>query len=118
MSLLRQRAIDVRVESTRSERSPALARAWLVRVTSSRSDAELNELLLQPRTTPGVASSPSDVTTNASAVNVGRRRKQRLRARGVASVLGFELSPAGIIDSAFRAVTGRGSGVVLTVRGW
>src|SRR4249919_2866725 len=55
MSLLRHRAIEASAESQRSVRRPALARDRLVSVRSCCSDAELNELSLQPNVVAGSA---------------------------------------------------------------
>ena len=74
MSFERQRAIEVSVESTLRARKPALARAWLVRVTSSCSSAALNELPSQARTGAGWASSPAAVSTSATEVSIDQRR--------------------------------------------
>src|SRR4051794_37021069 len=77
MSLLRQRASEASVESTRSDRSPAEARAWLVNVSSWRSDVALNVLELQAKTPRGATSSPTVVTAKATAVIAAQRRGSR-----------------------------------------
>src|SRR6476469_2375322 len=80
MSLLRERAIDVSVESTLRERRPAEARAWFVRLTSCDSDAELNALMSQARVVRGAASRPTEVRPNARAVIRRTRRRPAGRA--------------------------------------
>ena len=55
MSLLRQRATDLSVESTLSAGSPAFARLRFVRVTRSASEAVLNDSLSQPNVRDGLA---------------------------------------------------------------
>src|SRR5580765_2883994 len=67
MSLLRQRATEVRVESIFRARRPAAARAWLVRLTSWRSDVELKLLASQAYVGPALASSPIPEIPNARA---------------------------------------------------
>src|SRR6478752_3261861 len=74
MSLLRQRATEVRRESTLSERSPALARARLVRDTSCDSDEELKAPASQPRVGGGAASATMDVAAKTSTIAMAVRR--------------------------------------------
>src|SRR5215212_1879444 len=73
MSLLRPRAIEVSFESTLSERRPAAARAWFVRLMSFDSDAELNVFASQARVEWGAANRPSAVIAKATAVIVAKR---------------------------------------------
>src|SRR5215213_3396197 len=85
MSLLRQRAIEVSLESTFSARRPAAARAWFVRLTSFDSEAELNEFAAQPSAVGGTARTPTEVRTNATNVRTAKRRgsaNRRARSRG------------------------------------
>src|SRR3954447_14199896 len=84
MSLLPQRAIDVRVASIFSERRPADARAWFVRLTSCRSDVELKLFALQPRVVDGAARTPTEVRPNANA-SIARNRRGRRVSAGAAS---------------------------------
>src|SRR6478736_6404779 len=75
MSRLRQRAIWVSVESIRSDRRPAEARAWFVIEMSCRSEVELNEPPDQAATGWGWArpiAEPS-AKTRARRPAVGRR---------------------------------------------
>src|SRR5690349_13733172 len=74
MSLLRQRATDRRVESTLSARSPALARARFVRVTSCDSEVELKPLTSQARVAAGAARVMTVVAAKTSATARGNRR--------------------------------------------
>ena len=66
MSLLRDRAIEARVESTCRARRPAEARAWFVRLTSCRSDVELNVFGDQASVVEGSDSTPIEVAAKAS----------------------------------------------------
>src|SRR4029079_6150278 len=74
MSLLRQRATEVSRESTLSERSPALARARLVRLTRVDSDDELNDPASQPRAEDGWASATTDDRPKTSTIARAIRR--------------------------------------------
>src|SRR3954453_21166272 len=74
MSLLRQRATDVNVESTLRAGRPAFARLRLVRVTSSASDEELKEPASQAKVRAGVAKAKIDVTGNRPAPATGSPR--------------------------------------------
>src|SRR6188474_407179 len=84
MSLLRQRAIDVSVESTLSARSPAEARDLLVRLTSCFSDDELYEPASHARTGRGTASRPIEVIAKAIASRIARRARTPAACRAVA----------------------------------
>src|SRR5207247_8132411 len=74
MSFDRQRAIEMRAESTRSARRPAFARDWLVSATSCCSEAELNEPAFQPNVGVGATRSPTELTAKAIATPIGARR--------------------------------------------
>src|ERR687889_437824 len=74
MSLLRQRAIAVSFESTFNDFRPADARAWLVRLTSFDSDAELNVLGSHAAAWRGLAIRPIEVRTNATRTIATARR--------------------------------------------
>src|SRR5258705_3846210 len=74
MSLLRDRAIAVSLESTLRTLRPCCARARFVSVTSVDSAAELKLLLSQANDVRGVASSPTDVRMNAIASITAKRR--------------------------------------------
>ena len=82
MSLLRQRAIEVRVESTLSALSPAAARDWFVSATSCFSDVELYWPELQASVGPGATSRPIAVIANARATISAKRRGVARRRRG------------------------------------
>src|SRR5690348_12897609 len=99
MSLLRQRATDRRVESTLSDRSPALARARLVRATRSDSDDELYELTSHASVAAGAARVTTEVTANSTATATASRRSRR--AEGA---VGWDMR------SAYSADDRRGSG--------
>src|SRR6266536_1331262 len=104
MSLLRQRATDVSVESTLSVRRPALARARLVKATSCDSAVESNAPLSQARLRAGVARVAMEVSPNRSAVASARRVVGR----------GLRVAPSDIRSGTSEA-TGVGSGAVDTV---
>src|SRR5215208_829857 len=74
MSLLRQRAIEVNVESTLSVLRPALARLRLVSAISSASDPESNAFGSKARLAAGAASAATDVKANSAATARGNRR--------------------------------------------
>src|SRR4051794_21793756 len=82
MSLLRQRAIDDRAESTFRARSPAEARAWFVRETSWRSAVELKLFVSQASVVRGSASTPIEVSPKATATSTDSRRGSRDRGAG------------------------------------
>src|SRR4029077_18029770 len=105
MSLLRQRATDVRVESSLSALRPAAARLWLVRATSCRSEEDEADPALQARVDDGVARLNADVARKATA---RRRTAGRWPWRPPTRLTNDILS---VIS---RAPTGV-SGVVLTV---
>src|SRR5262245_26944853 len=90
MSLLRQRAIEVSVESTFSARSPAEARDWFVRLTSFFSDDEPYEPASQASAVRGTARTPTDVTAKANASPIARRPRAptKRRAGAVGSAVG------------------------------
>ena len=67
MSWLRQRATDVRTESTRRALRPALARLRLVMATRSASDDALNDPLSQAKVCAGAANVKTEVRPNRSA---------------------------------------------------
>ena len=69
MSLLRQRATEVSVESTLSALRPAAARLWLVRAISCFSEAEEAEPALQASVADGVARLKTAVAMNAMATS-------------------------------------------------
>ncbi len=69
MSLLRQRATDVSVESTLSALSPAAARLWLVSATSCFSEADEYAPSDQASVAAGAASVKTDVARNATAMS-------------------------------------------------
>src|SRR3990172_5928157 len=75
MSLLRQRAIECRTESTLSALSPALARLRLVRATSSDSDEASKEPLSQARLRAGAARLTADVNPKTRATASASRRE-------------------------------------------
>src|SRR4051794_687635 len=77
MSLLRQRASEASVESTRSDRRPAEARAWLVSVNSWRSEVALKVFELHAKTSRGETSNPTVVTPKAIATIATQRRGSR-----------------------------------------
>src|SRR6476469_592915 len=79
MSLLRQRATDVRVESSFRAGRPAFTRLRLVRATSSASDEELNEPASQPNARDGLAKATTDVTAKVTATAIAIRRTDALR---------------------------------------
>src|SRR5687768_14012498 len=74
MSLLRDRAIEVRVESTLSDLRPAAARDWLVRATSCLSDVVLYWPELHASVGRGATSRPTAVIANARATSSAKRR--------------------------------------------
>src|SRR4051794_5907694 len=77
MSLLRHRASEASVESTRSDRRPAEARAWLVSVNSWRSEVALKVFELHAKTSRGATSNPTVVTPKAIATIATQRRGSR-----------------------------------------
>ncbi len=79
MSLLRQRATEVRVESTLRDGRPAFARARLVRLTSCDSDEELNDELSQPKVRDGAANAKTEVIANSAATAIASRRGDEVR---------------------------------------
>src|SRR5689334_9300180 len=90
MSLLRQRAIEVSVESTLRERRPADARAWFVRLTSCDSEAELKLLASHASVVAGTARMPTDVAANATTSIAAKRRGARSAVRDSRSEVGTE----------------------------
>src|SRR5881392_3045369 len=92
MSLLRQRAMAVSLESTLSERSPFAARAWFVRLTSCDSEAELKLLTSQASVARGVASRPIEVSRKAIAIITAARRGS---ARGRVALVAPDIGGAG-----------------------
>src|SRR3954467_12398911 len=74
MSLLRQRATDVSVESTFKAGRPALARLRFVSVMRVDSDEELNEPASQPNARDGAAYAQPEVTANSKATERPSRR--------------------------------------------
>src|SRR5690349_24101103 len=74
MSLLRQRATDVSVLSTRSDRRPADARLRFVSAMSSRSDAELKVPVAHAATLLWFARMANDDRTPTRASRAGLRR--------------------------------------------
>src|SRR6187551_2797924 len=107
MSLLRQRATEVSVESTLSAFNPAAARLRLVRVTRSFSDEELKEPLSHARAADGWARLTTDVSAKRSAMTAAVRR-----AVGTGRVR--DMSGGGLVGPV-RWGGGVGSGVVVTV---
>src|SRR3954454_7067870 len=103
MSLLRQRAMAVSLESTLRERSPFAARAWFVRLTSCDSEPELKLLTSQASVARGVASTPIEVNRKATAIITAARRGS---ATGRAAWGGRDNGAAGGIgiDGSSRAV--------------
>ncbi len=91
MSLLRDRATDVRVESTRSDLRPAAARDWFVMATSCCSDVELYWPELQASVGRGATSRPTDVIANATATISPKRRGVAL----IGSAIGATVINAG-----------------------
>src|SRR6478735_2318881 len=79
MSLLRQRATDVRVESSFRAGRPAFTRLRLVRATSSASDDELNDPASQPNARDGLAKATTDVTAKVTATAIAIRRTDAVR---------------------------------------
>ncbi len=79
MSLLRQRATEVRVESTLRDLRPAFARARLVIATRSASDEELNEPASQAKVRLGAAKAAIEVTAKRSATARTSRRGEASR---------------------------------------
>src|SRR3954447_19855824 len=110
MSLLSHRAIDDRVESTFSARSPAEARAWFVRLTSCCSEPELKVLTLQASVVRGAAKSPTAVRANATAVIAANRRGSWGRRPRNSGKPGSDRGRAGttIMASEVSCVTGWG----------
>src|ERR1700675_4921465 len=74
MSLLRQRATEESVASTLSDRSPAFARARLVRVTSVDADEGLKVPPSQARMVDGAAKAKSDETPKTKTTAMAIRR--------------------------------------------
>src|SRR6476660_9791108 len=97
MSLLRDRAIAVNVESTRRDRRPADARAWFVRLTSCRSDDELNVLADQASVAEGSDSTPIEVAAKARTTSIARRRGSR-RTSSIGRGAGVERAGTASID--------------------
>src|SRR6476646_1854266 len=74
MSLLRQRATEASVLSTRSALSPALARLRLVSATRSAADEELNELVSQAKVADGTANANTELMPKRRAIARAVRR--------------------------------------------
>ena len=81
MSLLRQRATEESVESTRSALSPALRAARLVSATRSAADDELNELVSQAKVADGAANAKTELMPNSRAIARAVRRGDAARPR-------------------------------------
>src|SRR4051795_10135305 len=93
MSLLRQRATDVNVESTLRAGRPAFARLRLVRVTSSASDEELKEPASHAKVRAGVAKAKIDVTANSAATATASRRGDEVVRCAATEVRGGTVGP-------------------------
>src|SRR2546423_107442 len=74
MSFDRQRAIEVRAESTRTAGRPAFALAWFVSSTSCCSEAALNDPASQAKVEVGATRTAAEPTANAIAAPIGARR--------------------------------------------
>ena len=107
MSLLRQRATEVSRESTLSERSPALARARLVRLTRADSDDELNAPASQPRADDGWARAKTDDTPNTSTIAIAIRRGDEAVASSSRTA-----RPGRVVDPTVSDIPSGCSGVV------
>src|SRR6476646_5506272 len=81
MSLLRQRATEASVLSTRSALSPALARLRLVSATRSAADEELNELVSQAKVADGTANLNTELMPNKRTIARAVRRRVAARLR-------------------------------------
>src|SRR6185503_20331068 len=77
MSLLRQRATDVSVLSTRSERRPAAARLRFVRAMRSRSELELKVPLPHASVDWGRTKLATELIANSTMTNAAVRRVLR-----------------------------------------
>src|SRR5262245_15547870 len=77
MSLLRQRAIDVRADETLRALSPAAARLRFVRAMRSFSEPDENALASQAKVGAGFAIVATEVTAKSSATRPARRRSER-----------------------------------------
>src|SRR6187401_1319813 len=81
MSLLRQRATEASVLSTRSALRPALARLRLVSATRSAADEELNELISQAKVADGAANVNNELMPNRRTIARAVRRGDAARPR-------------------------------------
>src|SRR6478672_11200721 len=81
MSLLRHRATEASVLSTRSALSPALARLRLVSATRSAADEELNELVSQAKVADGAAKVNTELMPNRRTIARAVRRGDAARSR-------------------------------------
>src|SRR5258705_3690556 len=106
MSLLRERAIAVSVESTLRDFRPAAARDWFVSATSCFSDAELKALTLQAFVGPAVARRPTVVIAKARVVTAAIRLvSPTSRRSGVAR---SDAAVSKVIDAGVVQATGSG----------